>query len=469
MTPEEALPELMANYRDQARYLYRADRYYRAEPNSVSMGSRIPPALQRFRTAAPYVRITTQAYADRVAIEDVSFGDDEDTSDAYSEYLDDLKQAVAEATVEALAVGVGYLRTVIKSDKDVCYQAVRGQDGAFLEDPDTGEILAVMRIHRPPRRRGPIAAPQTVTVYTPGLAVQFDSVVGNWVRSETSTLPAGTMLMLPLLNRPRAGEPYGRAEGHDLYGIQDQASRNLTNLSIASDALAVPQRVLIALEAESLADLSQMQSYMDSILALSGDVKVDQWQAAQLAPFIETSNGLGRMASATSGLPMSYFGLASEAVAVSGDAIRENDNRLEIRATQICNQFTNTVTAVVKTSISLLKLSPKTVVVKWSDPATPTPTAAADAAVKAVSMGSIAGENLVDREYIWNVLRMPPADRERIKAQDGKAQLEQLLNQRTSVRETSNPDPAEGNSAVAPSTSTDAPQRGNPAASANAG
>jgi hypothetical protein len=441
VSPRGALDELMRVYRDQSRYLERADKYFRAEPSSVNIGSTIPPALARFRTAWPAVRVATNAFADRVKLEDVIWPD---AQDVVEDFRTDLSSALNQAILESLATGTGYVRTVDLGGGKVTFQAVRGRDGAFLEDPDTGEVVAAMRIHRPPwyEQKGPIVNPQRVTVYTPGAWATF-SIEPNvmrrldpndpWMEEDSGTAPNGGLLMIPLLNRSRAGEPYGRAEARDLYGLQDQGSRNLTGLAIAADALAVPQRALIAALPESISDLSTLETYMTSVLALSGDVKLDQWQAAQLQPFVEAAMLYGRKASEISGIPLSYWGISSEAQGASGDAIRENDARLEIRSREICNQFTKPLLAVLSVVAGFLGVSPGRQMAKWSDPSTPTPAAAADAALKLSQVGSINGQIVVDREMLWDILRVPPEDRERIKELENSQEFKNLLAQQAQV------------------------------------
>jgi hypothetical protein len=101
-----------------------------------------------------------------------------------------------------------------------------------------------------------------------------------------------------------------------------------------------------------------------------------------------------------SGIPLSYWGLSSDANAASGDAIRENDARLEIRSRQLGAQWTTTVSEQASDVAKLLKVKPGVISVKWADPATPTPTAAADAAIKISQIGTINGEIVVDRDMI---------------------------------------------------------------------
>lgn len=433
--PREALSELMKTYRDQARYLERADKYFRAEPSSVNIGNAIPPALAKFRTAWPAVRVATNAFADRVKLEDVVWPD---AQDEVEDFRTDLTSALNQAVLESLATGTGYLRVVDLGGGSVTYQAVRGRDGAFLEDADTGEILAVMRVHRPPwyEFKGPVVNPQRITIYTPGAWATFSIQPDPFKRSDPNdpwflenegTAPDSGLLMVPLLNRSRAGEPYGRAEARDLYSVQDQGSRNLTNLSIAADQLAVPQRALIAALPESISDLSTLETYMTSILALSGDVKLDQWAAAQLQPFVEAAMLYGRKASEISGIPLGYWGISSEAQGASGDAIRENDARLEIRSREICEQFTKPVKLVLSATAGLLKVNPGRPTVKWADPGTATPSAAADAALKMTQIGSINGQVVIDREMIWNILRVSPEDRQRIKDLEESQEFKKMI------------------------------------------
>jgi hypothetical protein len=442
MDPRVALDELMKVYRDQSRYLERADKYFRAEPNSVNMGSRVPPNLYKYRTAWPAVRVATNAFADRVKLEDVTWPE---AQDVVEDFRTKLSGELNRAVLESLATGTGYLRTVDMGGGEVNFQAIRGRDGAFLEDPDTAEITAVMRIHRPPwyENKGPVVNPQRVTVYVPGawatFAIQPNVMLRRdlndpWFMEASGAVPNRGLLMVPLLNRSRAGEPYGRAEAKDLYGLQDQGSRNLTGLAIASDALAVPQRVLIATLPESISDLSQLQVYMDSVLALSGDVKIDQWAAAQLQPFVEAAMLYGRKASEISGIPLSYWGISAEAQGASGDAIRENDARLEIRARELCDQFTAPLLLILAVVAGLMDASPGRVSIKWADPATPTPSAQADAALKLSQIQPIGGQIVVDREMIWNILRVPPEDRERIRELEDSAAFQALLNQQSAAQ-----------------------------------
>lgn len=435
MDPRVALDELMLVYRDQSRYLERADRYFRAEPNSVNLGSRVPPALYKYRTAWPAVRVATNAFADRVKLEDVVWPEAQDNVE---DFRTKLSGELNRAVLESLATGTGYLRIVDMGNGDVNFQAIRGRDGAFVEDPDTAEVTAVMRIHRPPwhEQKGPIVNPQRVTVYTPGrwttFAIQPDimqrrTLNDPWYEVTSGSVPNNGLLMMPMLNRSRAGEPYGRAEARDLYGLQDQGSRNLTDLAIAADALAVPQRVLIATLPESISDLSTLETYMNSVLALSGDVKIDQWAAAQLSPFIEAAMLYGRKASEISGIPLSYWGISAEAQGASGDAIRENDARLEIRARELCDQFTEPLLAVLAVVAGILSTDPGRQSVKWADPATPTPTAQADAAIKLSQIGSINGQIVIDRDMIWDILRVPPEARERIREFEDSAEFKKLM------------------------------------------
>lgn len=438
--PREALAELLKVYRDQSRYLERADRYFRAEPSSVNIGSTIPPALARFRTAWPAVRVATNAFADRVKLEDVTWPD---AQDRVEDFRIDLNSALNQAITESLGTGTGYIRIVDLGGGNVTFQGVRGRDGAFVEDADTGQVTSVMRIHRPPwyELKGPVVAPNRVTVYTAGQWETFSTNpptgttltdaqrTGGWYSESHGAVPNGGLLMMPLLNRSRAGEPYGRAEARDLYGLQDQGSRNLTGLAIAADALAVPQRALIAALPESISDLSTLETYMTSILALSGDVKLDQWQAAQLQPFVEAAMLYGRKASEISGIPLSYWGISAEAQGASGDAIRENDARLEIRSREICAQFTKPLLAILVVVAGFLDVKPGRQSAKWADPSTPTPAAAADAALKLSQIQPIAGQIVVDREMIWNILRVSPEDRARILEFEDSQEFKALMAQ----------------------------------------
>lgn len=444
LTPRDALDELLKNYHDQAGYLIRADNYFRAEPSSVNLGSRVPPALAPFRTAWSAVRVATNAFADRVYVEDIRYSNQE-AKPLADDIREPLRVASSQAVLEALAVGTGYIRQIVLSDPDeVTYVACRARDGAFLEDLDTGETIATMRVHRPRRHRGPVAAPRRVTVYTPGRSTVFALDTGSsggdpWKPVEQVEYADGVMLMRPLVNRPRAGESYGRAEARDLYDLQDQGSRTLTNISIVADALAAPQRVLIAANPAAIQNLSQIKSYMDSILSLTGDVKIDQWSAAQTQPLIEAMILLSRQASSVSGIPLSFWGVASEANPSSGDAIREDATRLEIRSRQLGAQFKPVITQIATDTARLHSVDPGRTTVVMGDPASITPSIATDAAIKLASIPPVNGQPVVDRELIWDVMRTPPATRTRLQNESDILTLDQILNGPSGEPGTSSP------------------------------
>ena len=91
----------------------------------------------------------------------------------------------------------------------------------------------------------------------------------------------------------------------------------------------------------------------------------------------------------------------------------------------------------------LLGVNPGRQVAKWADPSTPTPTAAADAALKLSQIQPIAGQVVIDREMIWNILRVPPEDRARIIELEESAEFKALMAQQAQAAQATAP-PAEG-------------------------
>jgi hypothetical protein len=425
--PEDAIARLLEFYRDSLPYLIRADKKYRSEPNDLNLGSRIPEQLQKFRTTVAWVRTLVKAYSDRVAIEDVTSSDDA-VQKQLTEWLPSIKTMFREALTDALGLGSGYMRIVQLESSAITFAAFGGMWGAHYNDPDTGELLATMRVQRDPslHRAVPSATPALYTAYTPGAYINMQSTISGDL-GEQHSIPEGVLLVRPLVNRQRAGEAFGRPEGRDIWSIQDQASRALTALSIATDALAAPQRALIAAEETAYKDLTKAKLQLDSILTLAGDVKLDQWPAAQLDPFSGTLSTLGRQASAASGLPLNYWGLTSDANAASGDAIREDGTRVEIRARQLGESFANEIRLLCADALRMAGLPSDDVQVRMADPSTPTPGASVDAAVKLASIPPVANQRVVDRTMLWDLLRLDPETRRRIEDEDAEAAFTQLI------------------------------------------
>ena len=147
----------------------------------------------------------------------------------------------------------------------------------------------------------------------------------------------GRVPIVMFLNRRLTGEWSGESEMTDVIPHVEIVGRQLLNMQVAGETIAIPKRWATAMSKGDFvgADgnpLPVWDAYMGAIWASGNkDAKFGQFDAADLKNFHDTIEMEAGLVSSVTGLPLRYLGQNSVNPA-SGDAIRADEYRLILNA-----------------------------------------------------------------------------------------------------------------------------------------
>lgn len=249
------------------------------------------------------------------------------------------------------------------------------------------------------------------TLYEPGATVHVQRGRNGWevadVEGAVDEHALGVVPLVAFVNRRRAGSWDGLTEMHDAIRKTDAAARIITNMSVASDSLALPHRWAAGVNKDDFVDaktgrpLDTWQAYMTALRATTNkDAKFGSFDAADLANFHKAVDALLSWCAAEYGLPLRYLGQQSVNPASEG-AIMADESRLIGRVERM-NRFAGDSWAWAMDLYERVRTGDwgarNSIRVLWRNPATPTLSQIADAGSKMRANGDIS------REGLWDML-----------------------------------------------------------------
>lgn len=407
--------------------------YFRAVQTLRNTSVMAPPELrQDYFTSIPFCRMACQVLSERIEMDSVTALDSDNKVD--QEQTDHLRAIlrmlggsdfVNSAHLSAMEYGRSYLVPTGTDREDGLpgVQLVPGSHMVHAVDPYTGEIVEALRVYGPGRTLRAWYTPEATYYLAPGPGAAGSPVDGYVVTQKIPTAN-GRIAVFPLICRDEVINPWGRPEAKDAYRLQDAACRIATDLTIASATMSVPPLILFGVEAEDFAPKDQegnpvvddqgnpvpgptsSELYMSRILTISDPAaKLAQAASAQLQNFTTALNSITRQAAAVLGIPQSVFGVASDANPASGDAQRQDDDRLIRRAEQLTRGWEPGWIALFE-YLAELNGSKVDVVIRWVDPRLPNLASRADAVLKLAGIRTEDGRPL----YSWKELRQMLGD-----------------------------------------------------------
>lgn len=242
-----------------------------------------------------------------------------------------------------------------------------------------------------------VGTPKEVTLYTLNQTIRATrSFGGPWTVVDRDQHDQNRCPVVGFPNRRRPSDTSGRSEiTRAVLGYTDHAIRTLLGMDIARDFYSAPQRYILGADESAFQDANgnakgAWETYIGRVLALTrdenGDLpQVGTFAAASPQPYADGLRVLAQLLAAEAALPVSYLGIVTDNPA-SADAIREAAARLISRAGR-----RNDLWGVQHGEVGYLALltrdgevppEAKRLLSVWADPATPTPSAQADRAVK---------------------------------------------------------------------------------------
>lgn len=380
--------------------------YYEGFHHLAQLGLAIPEELKQFTVCVNWPRLTVDAIEQRLDVTGFRMPGSESSDDSLWDVwqYNNMDERAGFAHTDALAIGRSYV-CVGTNDEDPDFPLITVESPSemvALRDPRTHKVTAGLRLYGDVTVQG-VLLDNRATLYLPNETrwlVRTDG--GDWedeVDPDFHNL--GTPPVVPFINRQRASRINlsileGTSEMYDVIPIADSASRAITNLQLATETVAVPQKYALGVSKGDFVDangqpLPAWQAYFGSVWAHSNDkASVGQLPSADLTNFETAINMYSRLASGVTSLPIEYFGL-STTQPPSADGQRAGETRLIKRAERKQTSFGNSWEALNRLVLRFRDgdwdEDARRMETLWRDAGTPTIAQVTDAVVKEYQSG----------------------------------------------------------------------------------
>lgn len=391
----------------------RLSAYYEGTQRLQHLGLAVPEELRRFETVLNVPRMAVDEVERRLDVRSLALpGEEKPSKDLLDiwEY-NDMPETTTLAVKDSLIYGRGFL-SLGGNPADPNMPLIRAEyapDVAVELDPRTRQIVWALREYRD-ENNSRVAA----TLYSPTSIVWLVRGKSEWVEEARAPHGLGRVPMVMLRNRPRTGGEfeYGTSEMADVIGLTDGIARTITNMQVAAEANAIPQKYVVGAAPSDFINkngepIPVWQSYFTAVWAITNkDAKPGTFTAASLDNFHNTVNHMFKWAAAILGLPLRYAAQDTVQPATEG-AIVADESRLIKNCERKQVVFGNAIGSLMGMAYEVkngVQTSPTQVAVQWINPATPTFAQRADATQKLAG-----GIQILSREGAWDEMGWTPA------------------------------------------------------------
>jgi hypothetical protein len=398
----------------------RLGKYYEGSQVLEHIGLAVPPELRKFETVINWSRVAVDSVEQRLRVKDFILPGEKVSSGVLREHWDanNLDSESALLHKDTLIYGRGFVCIGSNAeDKDHPLITVESpREMTAVVDPRTRRISSALRVYGGTKED---PTPKYATLYEPNSTVWLEKQSGVWVETSRDDHNLGRVPIVMFLNRRRTGDWLGVSEMKDVMPLVDSAARAITNLQIALETHAVPQKWVLGMSKGDFVDadgapIPAWQSYYSAIWANQNDsAKVGQFSASDLKNFHDTINHYGQMVSSVTGLPTRYLGQTSVNPAAEG-AIRADESRLVLNAEGKASNWgdgwawVQGIAERFRTGSWPMANQIKT---EWFDAGTPTFAQKADALTKLYANGT----GVIARESVQDELGWSQAKKDRDK------------------------------------------------------
>lgn len=465
-TPEVAkiASDLLSTYTTSTTGLRDNILYYESQKRPSAIGMAVPPEMRKLDCRIGWARVYLDSLEERLDIEGFRLAGRSQGESIGDERLwswwqyNDLDEWSGLGHLEAMIHGRAYITIAAPDPNDPLVDPdkpiIRVESATTMwadVDPRTHRVTRAIRVVRD---ADGVVDPDQLTLYLPmstiGLVRSSDPSLNEWREEWRVDHNLGIVPVVPLLNRARLTEWFGKSEiTPELRSVTDAASRIMMNMQATAELMAIPQRLLFGVSKEELLGtgsnaMSTFQAYIARILAIpdSGG-SAQQFSAAELRNFADAIEVLAKEAAKYTGLPPQYLAFSSENPA-SADAIRASETRLVKKAERKQRLFGGVWEQVMRIAMLImddeLPEDAHRLETIWRDAATPTFAAKADAITKLVAVQTVSGEQLLPNEQARIELGYSVEDRRQMRVWDKEAPRQKLADVLTPTFSDSNPD-----------------------------
>lgn len=334
--------------------------------------------------------------------------------------------------VDALVMKRAYIAVgANEDDDDTPLTTVESPLEVFAEiDPRTRATRAALRRWADNQDSLARQPEQFATLYLPNATIRYDRGPAGWREQGRDDHNLGEVPIIPLVNRGRLSNRYGRSElTLPLLSLSHAANKIATDMMVAAEFHAIPLRAIFGIGPDDLVDesgnrMTALQVILGRMLAIPGDdtgneVKAHEFTASSLSNFHATLDQLAKHTSGLLGLDPGNFGITTSNPA-SADSIRAREARAIKRAERRQGPFGGSwrkwARLVRRFQDGDWDPRAKRIETIWRDAATPTRAQAADAAQKLFGDGPI-----ITKRQAREDLGYTPGAIRRMEAEDEQA------------------------------------------------
>lgn len=391
------------------------DAYYEGTQRLKHIGLAVPEQLRQFETVINVPRMAVDEVQRRMDVRFLISPGSEDDDVELRRLWDsnDMDSQLPLLLTDALIYGRGFATVSVTETGGVDIRVEHAPDMAVSYDVRTREVNAALRIYRDEYGRTPAA-----TLFLPGVTVLLERDRGQWVVTGRYAHSMGVPVV-PFVNRPRSGAKLreGVTEMADVIGLTDAIARTITNMQVASETHAVPQKYVTGMTDGDFVDAKTgkpkplWEAYFSGVWTIkSPQAKPGNFTASSLQNFTDSVNNMLAWCAAVLGLPTRYAGQQSVNPA-SESAIKADESRLvkncERKAT-VWGDSVGRLMGLAKSISTGAVVDGRLIKVVWNDPSTPTLAEKADALQKLAG-----GKALLSREGVWDELGWSAARKEK--------------------------------------------------------
>lgn len=402
----------------------RLGKYYEGSQLLEHIGLAVPPELRKFETVINWSRVAVDSVEQRLRVKDFILPGEDLSSGVLREHWDanNLDSESALLHKDTLIYGRGFVCVGSNPDdtKHPLITVESPREVTAIVDPRTRRISSALRVYGGTKED---PTPKFATLYEPNQTTWLSKPAGMWevdAENPPDVHNLGRVPIVMFLNRRRTGDWLGVSEMKDVIPLVDSAARAITNLQIALETHAVPQKWVLGMSKGDFVDpegnpIPAWQSYYSAIWANQNkDAKIGQFTASDLKNFHETINHYGQMVSSVTGLPTRYLGQTSVNPAAEG-AIRADESRLVLNAEGKASNLGDGwawVQGIAERFRTGQWPSSNQIKTEWYDSGTPTFAQKADALTKLYANGT----GVISREGVQDELGWSQAKKDRDKA-----------------------------------------------------
>lgn len=393
--------------------------YYEGEARLDALGVSLPPNMRILELMAPFPKMSIDILTEVLNPAGFILGEDRDITDILRRWwsINDMDTTINNCLTEALVQGAAYL-VVGYGDDYTPRITAHDRRGIATRFDHQGNLVEALRLYKNGDR-------DCAAHYIPGFVIIYTRNQANqWVEVDRIETGVSRPTIVPVFNRVRLKDSRGRSELLDIISITDAASRSLTNLQVAAETLAMPQRYIFSTDlAQSMygddggwsrpkpADVKpdpqveRLKMYMSSLWVGPDGAQAGQFPGADLSQLQNSYKMYAQIVSAITGIPPAMLGISTDNPS-SAEAMRVAKDRLIARAETKQSMFGDAIEEVMRIALDMYKIRPyadtQQLEMQWRDPAT------ASESARQASLLQAHAQGVIDAETAREGLRLTP-------------------------------------------------------------